>query len=258
MVRLAADMHIHTVLSPCASREMTPPAIVREAARKGIALIAVCDHNSAGNVSAVAAAAAALPGGPAVIAGIEITTGEEAHVLGFFPSSSAARAAASEVAAGLPPWRPLAARTSASPAAGGLREPEQELVDAEGNRTGIETRMLAAASGFALSATVELIHRHGGLAVAAHVDRRSFSVPGQLGFIPPDVPFDGLEISAAGAARGCTADFVSHGLPLLSSSDSHFLEEMGNGLTVLDVEAPVFSELCKALRGVEGRGCAIA
>jgi PHP family Zn ribbon phosphoesterase len=131
-------------------------------------------------------------------------------------------------------------------------------VDAEGNRTGIETRMLAAASGFALSATVELIHRHGGLAVAAHVDRRSFSVPGQLGFIPPDVPFDGLEISAAGAARGCTADFVSHGLPLLSSSDSHFLEEIGNGLTVLDVEAPVFSELCKALRGVEGRGCAIA
>lgn len=258
MVRLAADMHIHTVLSPCASREMTPPAIVREAARKGIALIAVCDHNSAGNVRAVEAAAAALPNGPAVIAGIEITTGEEAHVLGFFPCASAACAAAAEVGAGLPAWRPLAARTSASPAAGGLREPEQELVDAEGNRTGIETRMLAAASGFALSATVELIHRHGGLAVAAHVDRRSFSVPGQLGFIPPDVPFDGLEISAAGASRGRTADFVSQGLPLLSSSDSHFLEEIGNGLTVLDVEAPVFSELCKALRGVEGRGCAIA
>ncbi len=138
------------------------------------------------------------------------------------------------------------------------REPEQELVDADGNRTGIETRMLAAASGFTLSAAVDLIHRYGGLAVAAHVDRRSFSVPGQLGFIPPEVPFDGLEISAAGAARGRTADFVSHGLPLLSSSDSHFLEEIGSGLTVLDVEAPVFSELCKALRGVEGRGCAIA
>lgn len=258
MVRLAADMHIHTVLSPCASREMTPPAIVREAARKGIALIAVCDHNSAGNVSAVAAAAAALPDGPAVIAGIEITTAEEAHVLGFFPTPSAARAAAEEVAAGLPPWRPLAARTSAGTAAGGLREPEQDFVDADGSRTGIEMRMLAAASGFALSAAVDLIHRHGGLAVAAHVDRRSFSVPGQLGFIPPEVPFDGLEVSAAGAARGRAADFISHGLPLLSSSDSHFLEEIGNGLIVLDVESPVFSELCKALQGVEGRGCAIA
>ena len=60
MMRLAADMHIHTVLSPCASRDMTPPAIVREAARKGMAVIAVCDHNSAGNVEAVAAAAAAI------------------------------------------------------------------------------------------------------------------------------------------------------------------------------------------------------
>lgn len=258
MVRLAADMHIHTVLSPCASREMTPPAIVREAARKGIALIAVCDHNSAGNVSAVEAAAAALPDGPAVIAGIEITTGEEAHVLGFFPSASAARAAGEEVAAGLPPWRPLAARTSAPRGAGGLREPEQELVDANGTRIGIEMRMLAAASCFGLSAAVDLIHRHGGLAVAAHVDRRSFSVPGQLGFIPPEVPFDGLEISAAGAARGRAAEFVSQGLPLLSSSDSHFLEEIGNGLTLLEVEAPVFSELSKALCGAEGRGCAIA
>ena len=258
MVRLAADMHIHTVLSPCASREMTPPAIVREAVRKGIAVIAVCDHNSAGNVSAVAAAAAAIPDGPVVIAGIEITTGEEVHVLGFFPTACAARAAAEEVGEGLPPWRPLAARTSASPEPAGSREPEQELVDADGNRTGIEMRMLASASRFPLSAAVALIHRHGGLAVAAHVDRRSFSVPGQLGFIPPDVPFDGLEISAAGAARGRTADFTSHGLALLSSSDSHFLEEIGAGLTVFDVESPIFSELCKALRGVEGRGCEIA
>ena len=254
MMRLAADMHIHTVLSPCASRDMTPPAIVREAARKGMAVIAVCDHNSAGNVEAVAAAAAAIPDGPTVIPGIEITTAEEVHVLGFFPDAAAACAAAGEVTAGLPLWRPLAARTSAA----GAREPEQELVDAKGSVTGIEDRMLAAASRFTLSQTVDLIHRHGGLAVAAHMDRKSFSVPGQLGFLPPEVPFDGLEISAAGAARGRAAEFSGHGLPLLSSSDGHFLEDIGTGFTVLDVEEPVFAELCKALRGTGGRGCTIA
>ena len=80
-----------------------------------------------------------------------------------------------------------------------------------------------------------LIHRHGGLAVAAHVDRRSFSVPGQLGFIPPDVPFDGLEISAAGVAQGRAAEFAAHGLPLLCSSDGHFLNDIGCGFTVLEV-----------------------
>ncbi len=254
MVRLAADMHIHTVLSPCAAREMTPPAIVREAAQRGISVIAVCDHNAAGNLRSVIAAAAALPDGPTVIPGIEITTAEEVHVLGWFATPDDACAAAAEVAAGLPEWRPLALRT----AAGGVRQPEQQLMDAEGRVTGIEPLMLAAASGFTLSQTVELIHRHAGLAVAAHVDRRSFSVPGQLGFIPSDVPFDGLEISAAGAARGKAAGFLSHRLPLLSSSDGHFLEDIGTGLSVLEVEAPTFDELVRALRGVQGRGCAIA
>jgi 3',5'-nucleoside bisphosphate phosphatase len=257
-MKLAADMHVHTVLSPCASREMTPPAIVREASEKGMAVIAVCDHNTAGNVRAVMDAAAAVTDGPAVIPGIEITTVEECHVLGWFRCPADACAVSDEVASGLPPWRPLAARTGAPSAAPVLREPEQQLMDADGNERGVETLMLAAASRFTLSETVDLIHRHGGLSVAAHVDRRSFSVPGQLGFIPDDVPFDALEISAAGAARGRAADFTAHGLPLVSSSDSHFLEDLGTGFTILEVQEPTFDEIARAIGNREGRGCSIA
>jgi len=213
-------MHIHTVLSPCASPEMTPNAIAREAARRGLAVIAVCDHNTAGNVRAVADAAAGIPDGPVVIAGIEITTVEEAHVLGWFrtPEDASAVAEALDVDAALP----------------------------------------SAASRLTLSETVALVHRHGGLAVAAHVDRRSFSVPGQLGFIPPDVPFDGLEISAAGAARGKAADFAGHGLPLVSSFDCHFLEDMGTGVTLLEIPEPSFDEIANALGMAGGRSSAIA
>jgi PHP family Zn ribbon phosphoesterase len=257
-MKLAADMHVHTVLSPCASREMTPPAIVREASERGMAMIAVCDHNTAGNVRAVQEAAASIPDGPLVIAGIEITTVEEVHVLGWFPSSAEACAVADAVAEGLPPWRSLAVRTAGPTAASSWREPEQQLMDADGNETGIETLMLAAASRYTLSETVDLIHRHGGLSVAAHVDRRSFSVPGQLGFIPDDVPFDALEISAAGAARGRAADFASHGLPLVSSSDSHFLQELASGITMFEMAEPTFEEIAMALGNREGRGCAIA
>jgi 3',5'-nucleoside bisphosphate phosphatase len=258
MLHLSADLHIHTVLSSCASREMTPPAIVREAARRGLAVIAVCDHNAAGNVAAVAAAAARIQDGPVVIAGIEITTAEEAHVLGWFRTADDACAVAEEIASALPLWRPLAPRTTSAGASVALRQPEQQIMDAAGNETGIETRMLAAASALSLSQVVELIHRRGGLAVAAHVDRRSFSVPGQLGFIPADVPFDGLEISAAGAARGRASDFSAYGLPLVSSSDCHFLEDMCSGFTLLDVAEASFDEIGKALGMVEGRGCRIA
>jgi predicted metal-dependent phosphoesterase TrpH len=220
MQRLAADMHIHTALSPCASPEMTPAAIVREAARKGLAVIAVCDHNTAGSVRAVLDAAVGIPNGPVVIAGIEITTVEEVHVLGWFGAAEDAIAAAGELE--------------------------------------VDPALASAACQMSLSQTVDLIHRHAGLAVAAHVDRRSFSVPGQLGFIPPDVPFDALEISAGGAARGRATAFAGHGLPLVSSSDCHFLADMGTGFTTLWVENASFEEIAKALAMVDGRGCAIA
>ena len=253
MITCGADMHIHTVLSPCASRQMRPRAIAREAMEKGLAVIAVCDHNSAANARAVREASEAL-GGPAVFAGMEITTREEVHVLGLFPDDTAARAASDEVRDGLPLWRPLLSRASAA----GRRAPEQELVDANGNTTGIEEKMLAAASLFSLHETVLLIHRHQGLAIAAHMDRRSFSVPGQLGFLPPDVPFDGLEVSASGVAHGRAAEYASRGLPILCSSDGHFLIDIGCGWTALSVREPTFEELVLAMRGKDGRRCSIA
>jgi 3',5'-nucleoside bisphosphate phosphatase len=251
MMQLLADMHIHTALSPCAERDMSPPAIAREARRKGLGVIAVCDHNTCGNAAAVGRAAA---GDPLVIPGMEITTVEEVHVLGLFPDAGAAQAAAAAVRDGLPPWKAFTAWGAPDME----RRPAQELMDADGAVTGIEERMLASASGLDLTQAISLIREHGGLAIAAHVDRRSFSVFGQLGFLPPDARFDALEISAAGAARGRAAAFTCHGIPLVSSSDSHFLSDIGAGCTLLEVEEPCFAEIARALCGAGGRRCAIA
>ncbi len=254
MRRFLADLHIHTVLSPCAEREMLPAAIVREASRKGLDMIAICDHNAAGNVGAVAAAASAAGLQLRVIPGIEITTAEEVHVVGLFPDTAAAMGAAAEVREGLPLWKAL---TAFGPG-GALRRPEQDLVDAEGRSCGFEERMLASASTFSLSRCVELIREYGGLAIAAHVDRKAFSVPGQLGFFPPDVMFDALEISAAGAARGRSAQYRDVGPALISSSDSHFLSDVGVSRTALEMEEPGFGELRLAIAGKDGRRCGIA
>ena len=72
-----ADLHIHTALSPCASEEMTPPAIVAAALEAGLDMIAVSDHNSTGNVAAVQRAAEEAGGTLTVIAGMEITSAEK-------------------------------------------------------------------------------------------------------------------------------------------------------------------------------------
>jgi hypothetical protein len=245
----AADLHIHTALSPCGDDDMTPPAIVAAALRLGLAMIAICDHNTAGNVAATQRAAEGA--GLAVVPGIEITTAEEIHVLGLFPDAEAALAVGAEVLATLP-WASQADPAQAA------RFGEQKLLGAAGEDLGRETRLLFAASGFDLDGVVGLIHGHQGLAVASHVDRPTMSVLAQLGLFPPDVRFDAVEVSAAGVAAGRAAQFEPLGLPILCGSDGHYLSDLGAGRTMCEMEDATFGELVLALRGAGGRRCRYA
>jgi len=81
-----ADLHVHTVLSPCAEIEMIPPLIVQEALERGIRLIAITDHNASANVSAVQKAA--LETGLIILPGMELQTREEVHVLCLFDTQA--------------------------------------------------------------------------------------------------------------------------------------------------------------------------
>jgi 3',5'-nucleoside bisphosphate phosphatase len=241
-----ADLHVHTALSPCAADEMTPPAIVARALERGVGMIAVCDHNSARNAAAVQAAAGARL---AVLAGMEITSAEECHIVGLFPDSHAAEAAGASVTDTLPEAEEGYAQFFG----------DQPVLDARGQVLARETHALAMATQLDIAACVALVHRHGGLAVAAHVDRRSFGVIGQLGVFPADVGFDAIELSRhlPGGPAGA-AGLRAHGLPIMRSSDSHFLEDVGAARTQVSLEEPSFAELALALRGERGRTVADA
>lgn len=45
-MEIRADLHIHTVLSPCGDLDMSPANIVGTALQKGLSLIGISDHNS--------------------------------------------------------------------------------------------------------------------------------------------------------------------------------------------------------------------
>jgi hypothetical protein len=242
---LAADLHVHTVLSPCASREMTPQAIVRAAVERGLSMLAVCDHNAAGNALAVQRAAGP---GLAVLAGIEITTREEVHLVGLFPDAPAALSAASVVQESLP------AQTGAQPSWMG----PQQLMSSHDRECGIEPKMLATACGLSIEQAVQLVHQHGGLAIAAHVDRHAFGLIAQLGMLPPGLPLDALEVSSAGLASGRHLELAAHGYPIVASSDAHSLDELGESSTGFEVQSACFSEVVLALQAREGRGCFLA
>jgi hypothetical protein len=230
------DLHIHTCLSPCADNSMVPTRIVDRALAAGLAAIGVCDHNSAGNVAAVREAAAGRP--LRVLGGMEITTAEEAHILALFDELENLWRLESLVQAG---WQ-------------GLNDPEawgdQFLVDAEDRPVGVEERLLAGASALSAEAAVSEIRGLGGLAIASHVDRPAFSLAQQLGFIPPELPLDAVELSFH--YRGDPAPFRAYGFPLVRFSDAHFPEEIGRARTVFRVEEPSVAELRGALGTAEG------
>jgi predicted metal-dependent phosphoesterase TrpH len=244
-----ADLHIHTALSPCASEEMTPPAIVRTAQEAGLDMIAVTDHNTAGNIAAVQQAAEAAGGALTVLPGMEITSLEEVHVLALFPDLPAAESVAARLRNLLPP----------ADADYYVFFGEQPLLTVDGRVIGVETAALSAAAPLDLNETVELIHSFGGLAVAAHVDRKAFSVFSQLGFFPEDAGFDGVEVSRhLGSGSPSLEGFAALGLPVTGSSDSHFLEEIGTAATELRMAEPTFAELVLAFAGVGDRSVARA
>ncbi|OGO36726.1 MAG: phosphatase [Chloroflexi bacterium RBG_16_57_8] len=77
------DLHVHTN----ASDGRYPPAeVIRRAARAGLGVIAITDHDTVGGIAPALEAARSVPG-LRVIPGVEINTdvpSGEAHVLGYF------------------------------------------------------------------------------------------------------------------------------------------------------------------------------
>jgi len=206
MPRLAVDLHIHTALSPCADDEMTPCNIANMSILKGLDAIAVTDHNACGNVSAVMEAAGDRL---LVIPGMEVTTEEEVHLLAYFRTLADALSFSDEIKAHLP------GIPNHSELFG-----HQWIMDAEDRTMGEREDMLLTSTDLSFDETVALIGSHGGVAVPAHVDRDSFSVLSQLGFMPRHLPVAVIEVSHGGINP------LGDEWRILTSSDAHRLGDI--------------------------------
>lgn len=239
--RLRADLHIHTCLSPCGELEMSPRAVVGRAREIGLDLIAITDHNTTENAGAAIEAAAGT--GLAVLPGIELTTAEEVHLLGLF-----------ETGADLGPFQAEVYRNLPDVPSKMKFVDDQVVVDVEDGVVGFCPRCLFGATRFSVQEAVRLIRGHGGLVVASHVDRDSFSLISQLGFIPPGLGLDAVEVSPRMTeTEARTAFGPFDGLPVVSFSDAHKPEEIGAATTGFLVEGPTLAEVRLALAGEAGR-----
>jgi PHP family Zn ribbon phosphoesterase len=234
------DLHVHTCLSPCAELDMHPVALVQKALEANLDMIAICDHNSSANVPYVINAARKCK--LKILPGMEITTSEEVHLLAIFDSLSNLTLMQNIIDQHLPGENDE------------NRFGVQAIVNENGEVEGINNQLLIGATDLSLDTLISYIHQFDGLAIAAHIDRESFSVLGQLGFIDDNAGFDALEITRLTGFEQARIRY--HELckySFIVSSDSHFIKDIGSVITRIILVEPSFAELKMALTKQDGR-----
>ena len=240
MRTLRADLHVHTVLSPCAGIEMIPPLIVEEALERGIQLIAITDHNSTANIEAVQKAAQNT--GLLVLPGMELQTREEVHVLCLFDELDQTQALQNWVDQNLP-------IIPNNPDFFG----EQFVVDETGDFIRREERLLLTSVEATLQEAWMVVNDLGGLFIPAHVNRTANGLIALLGLVPTDFPIEALEISRHVRSDEAPIRYPQiAGYPLIQDGDVHFLDGF-LGSTYWTVEAPTIQELRMAIQNDTGR-----
>ncbi len=234
------NLHVHTCLSPCGDLDMHPAAIVQEAIEQHLDIIAICDHNTSENVRYVAKAAQGT--GLRVIGGMEVASREEVHIIALFEHLDALYRLQDYVYDHLD----------------GLNDADafgmQVIVNEVGEVEGFNERLLIGATNIPMEKVVETVHELDGRAIAAHIDRPSFSVISQLGFVPEHVPFDALEISARLGIADARRNFPElNRYPFITSSDAHFIKDISAASTKMCLEEASLSEIRMALKKENGR-----
>lgn len=206
-MKLYYDFHIHSALSPCGDNDMTPNNLINMSIIKGLDAVALTDHNACENVRA----AAAVAGDKIIfIPGMEVETSEEVHIVTLFPTADAAEEM-QRILDDSSPFIP--------------NRPEifgnQYIMDENDEICGEIDRMLVTASGLDIYTVVAAAKDLGGIAYPAHIDRESYSVLSNLGFIPPDLDISAVEITEK--SRAALGGEYSNRYNIITSSDAHYL-----------------------------------
>jgi PHP family Zn ribbon phosphoesterase len=219
---------------------MIPPLIVRTCLEQQIDIIAITDHNTTRNIVSVQKAAQSTP--LLVLPGMEIQTVEEVHLLCIFPSMDAAEV-----------WQVIVDKELPDIPNDADHFGEQYIVDETGDFIRNEPKLLINSTHLNIEEIVRQVHQLGGLVIPAHVDRKAYGMIANLGFIPPDLPFDAIEISRNIELEKAQEQirFINN-FPIIKGGDAHRLNELV-GFNSFLLDHPSFNEVKKAFKSDEGR-----
>ncbi len=234
------ELHIHSVLSPCANLDMGPHYIVERARENGINFIGVTDHNSAKNLRAFKEVCNVQ--GIELLCGIEVETVEEVHMLCYFDSLSIAERFGDLIRASL------------------LQIPNKEdifgyqvIIDKNEEIIAMEDILLIQRSSYTINDIYNLTMGFNGICVPAHVDRPKNGLLRTLGFLPTKLDFPFLEVSNKCNIEVLKEKYKLDGYNLVKGSDAHQLEDFGNTPLYLVLEKFNLEEILMAFKGEKKR-----
>lgn len=235
-----AELHVHTVLSPCAGIEMIPPLIVAKALELDIQIIAITDHNASANVQAVMQAAEGSK--LTVIPGMELQTNEEIHSLCLFETLDQLEKLQEVVDRTLPNFPNNVDFFG-----------EQFVVDKEAEFIRREERLLINSTSLSIYDACQIVTDLDGLFIPAHVNREAFGLISHLGTVPPDLPVTTLEISRHISPQKALERFpYLKNYHLIQSGDVHFIDDF-LGANQFSLASPSLKEIKLALAGLDDR-----
>jgi PHP family Zn ribbon phosphoesterase len=171
---------------------------------------------------------------------MEVTSQEEVHVLALFDEIENALKLQEYVYENLP----------------GENDEEafgmQIIVNEKEEVLGSNNKLLIGATTIPLEKIIKTIHSLNGIAIASHVERKSFSIIAQLGFIPDNLELDALEISPSITPEEAKKRY-SNNYPITYSSDAHYPDDIGKAFTSFLLKDGTVAEVKKALKNEEGR-----
>jgi len=212
---LKCDLHVHSCLSPCADDDMTVNNIANMAMLCGVELLALTDHNSLKNCPAFFKAC--FKAGVTPVAGAELCTREEVHVLCLFPSLESGMEFDAYLENAVPHF---------------VNNPKifgrQLILDSDDEVVSEEEKLLISACDIGIDDLPGLMREYGGIAIPAHIDRSSNSLIANLGFIPDEYEFTCYEIRAASALPNLIINNpVLSRVRVVYNSDAHALVKIG-------------------------------
>ena len=190
----------------------------------GIDILALTDHNTCKNCPAFFEAAKRY--GIIPIAGMELTTSEDIHIVCLFEHLSDAMRFDEAVGE-------HRIFIKNRPEIFG----EQLILDGEDNVIAEEEYILTNATDLSVEDVPNLVQSFGGICYPAHIDRDANGIIAVLGTLPPTPHFSHVELRDISLRNEYIQKYGLEDTSILTGSDAHYLENIGDSADTVLLDA---------------------